>query len=345
MTSYFLRFLPVPLLLYHLLVANPVLADQDTANLAPGDRVRLKAPAYWEINPAPFVLTGYRAYRAHPRTAWLYGSIEHLTADTLILRETRHGRRLSLPLPLITHFGQSRGRGHHTATGAWIGAGAGLLLGGLSGAQSDTDNCLGAACGLVNSALLGTALAIPGGLLGTALGHMLSWEIWQPGRLHPQRWRPSRPPPPPSPATLSANQFSIETTALLNWSLGYARRLSPSFHSGARFGFAWEENFHAFDRHIWNVADATLFVRYQQGPFFQQGPLVQLETGGTLFAYSPQDDEDEYGDFTGLYGAVLVGHDSFYLGTRLRWGRATDDDGPEWGFLYNPLVIRLAWPR
>ncbi|NKB67376.1 MAG: hypothetical protein GKR89_09975 [Candidatus Latescibacteria bacterium] len=333
------------LLSYILLAASPAAADPGTAYLSPGDRVRLKAPGYWEIDSTPFILTGYRAYSAHPRTAWLHGSLEHLSPDSLTLRQAPQDRLLHLPLSLLTHFQRSQGRLDQTAKGAWLGAGLGLLWGGLYGTRLETDNCLGAACGLVNATLLGTALAIPSGLIGAAVGRLITWETWRPMQPDFRYWRLHRPPPSPSLPPFSANEFSIETTSLVNWNLGYARRLSANVHTGLRLGFAWEENIHSFDRNIWNVVDATLLVRYQLGPYFQQGPLLQVETGANLFAYSPQDDEDEYGDFTGFYGAVLVGHSPFYLGTRLCWGRATDNHGSRWGFLYNPLVLRLIWSR
>jgi hypothetical protein len=89
---------------------------------------------------------------------------------------TGHGDSTAIPLGLIARADRKIGVTRHTWTGTLIGAGVGLVLGLIAvigpsyweTPNSDADT------GAV------AALTVLGGLLGTAVGAMITTEVWQP---------------------------------------------------------------------------------------------------------------------------------------------------------------------
>jgi hypothetical protein len=124
------------------------------------------------------------------------------------------------------------------------------------------------------------------------------------------------------------------------WALGlsYAQRARGNLLFGAGAGAAWEENTHTFDKNIWNALHGDIFVRYQPAPF------VHLDLGATLLGFSPHDDDNRRGGFAGGYVSLALGYRYVFFAPRVRFGRASDYGGSEFGVLASPLVLRFVIP-
>ena len=124
------------------------------------------------------------------------------------------------------------------------------------------------------------------------------------------------------------------------WALGlsYAQRARGNLLFGAGAGAAWEENTHNFNKNIWNVLHGDLFARYQPSPF------VHLDLGVTVLGFSPHDDDEKRGSFAGGYVQIALGYRYIFFAPRVRFGRASDYRGAEFGVLASPLVFRFVLP-
>lgn len=123
-----------------------------------GSRVRVAAP---QVSPAPMV-----------------GTVAALTADSLLL--TRGGgARLQIDTREVRALSVSAGR--NRLGWALVGAGAGLLVGGIVGARAGgagDDTGLGALAGFLAGIVVGTPL-------GAGIGAVAAPERWTPVRLPP----------------------------------------------------------------------------------------------------------------------------------------------------------------
>jgi hypothetical protein len=141
-----------------IVTAPPARADERVAvETAPGTRVRYQTGAEWR------------------ETATVVETQE----DSLLVRLSRNGAVVRVPLAGMRHLEVSAGRRSNAETGAIVGAVPGVLFGGYVGLTACYESeCAGS--GIPAAALGAFIVGTLTGLVGAAIGALIQTERWKP---------------------------------------------------------------------------------------------------------------------------------------------------------------------
>lgn len=115
--------------------------------------------------------------------------------------------------------------------------------------------------------------------------------------------------------------------------IGYTRVFEPNqFRGGVRVWYSFEERTRTFSHNVWDVFGLDVYGRR----VFNREALVDL--GFSLLGFAPEDDTDESGTFTGVYGAASFGHKYVFVTLALRVGVSSLRDEMRFGLIASPRI-------
>lgn len=127
--------------------------------------------------------------------------------------------------------------------------------------------------------------------------------------------------------------FGIDA-GILQGSIHLIPNVARNVYLGIGIGYSWEEDnvYSTFSKNIWNAFHIDLYGRYQPWPF------LHADLGISYLSFNPHDDDTRSGSFFGGYTSVGIGYRYVFLAANMRFGRAKDYQGSEFGITISPLL-------
>ena len=108
------------------------------------------------------------------------GTLVSVSADSLVMRDSRSGALVALPWAELSSVAVGRRVGSHALAGAGLGLLGGAALGAVIGYNSNGSSCVGECYEDANAILGGVGGAALGLVTGIVIGKLIPRERWEP---------------------------------------------------------------------------------------------------------------------------------------------------------------------